>query len=417
MDDMDNLSGVEFENLCQVLISKMGFDVTPTKTTGDGGIDLIAYNEQPIIQGKYIIQCKRYSGSVGEPILRDLYGVVMSERANKGILITTGDFTSSAVHFAEGKTLELIDGKKLKALLNQYGIVISNASITNYSSTVRDALRISIHDNAQEEYDYLLQEKDKSSDNIIAYLRLLGFAEEAIFTYSVVDSFFNDSEKINNIKRCVAESEKYIDHVEKYPIQNKQTEFIHYSCLCVKMFHYLKLGELDKSLKLSLKILKWDGLSKSNVYYNGLGYLLALIINNDIQIYRLLGLYEKAESLYTEYSGFIVDYMYNLDQNYNLVDNIYQQKMLKSEFDILNINSLPSNNIGYFITFELNPVNIEHFINSSKWDTQKKCYPNRIVLTFSSINEIMGNNSKTFPFCNYNDATKMDIKMNANLLT
>jgi restriction system protein len=297
MDNIDNLSGVEFENLCQVLISKMGFDVTPTKITGDGGIDLIAYNEQPIIQGKYIIQCKRYSGSVGEPILRDLYGVVMSERANKGILITTGDFTSSAVHFAEGKALELIDGKKLKALLNQYSIVISNASIANYSSTVRDALRISLHDNAQEEYDYLLQERDKSSDNLIAYLKLIGYAEEAIFTYSVVTSVFDASERINNIKKCREESEKYIYCIENKSIQNKQMEFIHYACLCIKVFHYLKFGELDKALKLSFKILEWNELSKSNAYKNGLAYFLAIIINNAIQIYRSLEVVFTSEDM------------------------------------------------------------------------------------------------------------------------
>mgnify|MGYP000891218519 CR=1 FL=1 len=386
-------------------------------TITDGGIDLIAYNNQPLIEGKYIIQCKRYSGSVGEPILRDLYGVITSERANKGILITTGYFTQSAIQFAKGKPIELIDGKRLQLLLNNYGIAINEAPIINNSATVRDALRLSLHDNAQGEYDFLLQEGLKSSENIMAYLRLLGFSEEAIFTYSVVDSFFDNGEKINNIKRCIGESEKYIDHIENCPTQNKQTQFIHYACLCIKMFHYLKLGELDKALKLSSKILEWEELSKSNVYHNGLSYLLALIINDDIQIYRLLGLYGKAESLYAEYSEFIVDYMYNLDQNCNLVDNNYQQKMLKSEFDVLNINSLPSDKIGYFITFEINSDNIEHFINSSKWDTQNRHYPNRIVLTFTSINEIIKNGCKNFLFCNYNDTTKMSIKMNANLLT
>ncbi len=88
----------------------------------EGGIDLIAYNYQPLLSGKYIIQCKRYLGSVGEPIIRDLYGVVMSERANKGILMTTGTFTKSAVNFADGKQIELIDGIKMNKLLRSYAI-------------------------------------------------------------------------------------------------------------------------------------------------------------------------------------------------------------------------------------------------------------------------------------------------------
>lgn len=126
--DVDKLSGIEFENVCQVLVEKMGFTTQTTKASGDGGIDLIAYNHQPLLSGKYIIQCKRYAGSVGEPIIRDLYGVIMSERANKGILITTGHFTKSAISFAEGKPIELIDGIKLKELLTQYQLVSTSHS-------------------------------------------------------------------------------------------------------------------------------------------------------------------------------------------------------------------------------------------------------------------------------------------------
>lgn len=92
VNDINSLNGIEFENLCKNLIENMAFSVKTTKASGDGGIDLIAYNHEPVLSGKYIIQCKRYSGSVGEQIIRDLYGVITSERANKGILMTTGYF-------------------------------------------------------------------------------------------------------------------------------------------------------------------------------------------------------------------------------------------------------------------------------------------------------------------------------------
>lgn len=120
--DINSLSGIEFEHVCQKLVQNMGFETETTKASGDGGIDLVAYNSQPLLSGKYIIQCKRYTGSVGEPIIRDLYGVVMSERANKGILMTTGYFTKSAITFADGKPIELIDGVKMHELLSSYGI-------------------------------------------------------------------------------------------------------------------------------------------------------------------------------------------------------------------------------------------------------------------------------------------------------
>jgi len=122
LSDIHNLSGGQFEVLCQRLLESMSFEVVKTKATRDGGIDLIAINNQSITKGKYIIQCKRYSSHVGEPIIRDLYGVVMSERANKGILLTTGSFTSSAYSFAQDKQIELIDGTQLLLLLQRNGL-------------------------------------------------------------------------------------------------------------------------------------------------------------------------------------------------------------------------------------------------------------------------------------------------------
>lgn len=124
-ESVNNLSGVEFERLCAALVEKMGFVAETTRASGDGGIDIVAYSSQPLYKGKYIIQCKRYAGSVGEPIIRDLYGVVMSERANKGILMTTGKFTSAAVRFADGKPIELIDNGGLMALIGKYGVMSS----------------------------------------------------------------------------------------------------------------------------------------------------------------------------------------------------------------------------------------------------------------------------------------------------
>ena len=136
-NDINSLSGIEFENICKNLIENMGFSVETTKASGDGGIDLIAYNHELVLSGKYIIQCKRYSGSVGEPIIRDLYGVITAERANKGILMTTGYFTKSAIAFAEDKPIELIDGEQLDALLKRHGVSIGEFSTVSNEDITR----------------------------------------------------------------------------------------------------------------------------------------------------------------------------------------------------------------------------------------------------------------------------------------
>lgn len=117
-----HMPGARFESLCCSLVEKMGFEAEATKASGDGGIDIVAVSHLPFVSGKYVIQCKRYAGNVGEPVIRDLYGVVSAENANKGILMTTGGFTSSASAFAEGKQIELIDGNSLDNLLQQFGL-------------------------------------------------------------------------------------------------------------------------------------------------------------------------------------------------------------------------------------------------------------------------------------------------------
>lgn len=113
--------GESFERDVLLLIQKMGFEAKSTKTSRDGGIDIIATNSNPLLKGKYIIQCKDWCNPIGEPPLRDLFGVVHSERANKGILITTSTFTTSAKLFAQDKPIELIDGEQYLSLLFENG--------------------------------------------------------------------------------------------------------------------------------------------------------------------------------------------------------------------------------------------------------------------------------------------------------
>lgn len=115
--------GHALEEKVRALLQNMGLAATTTRATADGGIDVEAYSTNPIFSGKYLVQCKDWSNPVGESVVRDLYGVVMAENANKGILITTGRFTAAAERFAANKQLELIDGSALQTLLRKHGLL------------------------------------------------------------------------------------------------------------------------------------------------------------------------------------------------------------------------------------------------------------------------------------------------------
>jgi Holliday junction resolvasome RuvABC ATP-dependent DNA helicase subunit len=119
-----DMSGVEFERIITALLTRMEFRAELTKATGDGGIDIVAILDKPILGGKYLFQCKRYAPDnlVGAATVRDFYGAVTADKAVKGVLITTSDFTAQAREFAERVGLELINLGRLQDLLAQYGM-------------------------------------------------------------------------------------------------------------------------------------------------------------------------------------------------------------------------------------------------------------------------------------------------------
>ena len=52
---------------------------------------------------------------------RLLYGTVMHEGADRGILVTTSDYGADSVSFVSGKPLTLINGAQLLSLLEKHG--------------------------------------------------------------------------------------------------------------------------------------------------------------------------------------------------------------------------------------------------------------------------------------------------------
>lgn len=128
IDTRTNLAAMDwmdFENLIRELFekefSKNGGEVKITQASRDGGVDAVAFDPDPIRGGKIVIQAKRYTNVVGVSAVRDLYGTVHNEGANKGILVTTSTYGPDAYEFAKGKPLTLINGSELLSLLEQHG--------------------------------------------------------------------------------------------------------------------------------------------------------------------------------------------------------------------------------------------------------------------------------------------------------
>jgi len=121
---IQEISPDAFERLTQRLLRESGFvQVEVTGKTGDGGIDGKGIAKiNGLMSFHVIFQCKKYKGSVSAGEMRDFRGAMVG-RADKGLFITTGTFTSSAVKEATrdgAPPIDLVDGddlaKKLKHL-------------------------------------------------------------------------------------------------------------------------------------------------------------------------------------------------------------------------------------------------------------------------------------------------------------
>ncbi len=112
LEEMQNMTPMEFEHFVGSLFQKQGYSVTVTGKTGDNGIDIELSTIINGAQKRSVAQCKRYKGSVGESIVREFYGSYAGS-AEHGYLVTTGTFTNPAKIWAQNRPLTLIDGHEL----------------------------------------------------------------------------------------------------------------------------------------------------------------------------------------------------------------------------------------------------------------------------------------------------------------
>ena len=107
--DLGKLPLRELEEMVAELYRAFGHRAKRTGSTGDHGVDVVVQAKNG---EKWVIQCKHWHGSVGEPVVRDFYDVLHHEKADSGAIITTGRFTAQARDWVRGKPLYLYDGEE-----------------------------------------------------------------------------------------------------------------------------------------------------------------------------------------------------------------------------------------------------------------------------------------------------------------
>src|SRR5206468_5906411 len=98
---------------------------------------------KPFVSFRVLFQCKRYAGAVTPSQVRDFRGA-MAGRADKGIILTTGTFTTDARREAvrDGvPPIELVDGEKLLDIFEKLELGLKARAAFDVDDGFFDAFR------------------------------------------------------------------------------------------------------------------------------------------------------------------------------------------------------------------------------------------------------------------------------------
>lgn len=112
----------DFEYLVAHLYAEMGYRVGVTSARKDGGLDISARRDDAGQRECIAIQCKNPDkNKVDVKVVREILGVVSTEKLSRGVVVTSREFTRDARRFESAEPrVELIDGDALVELLNGY---------------------------------------------------------------------------------------------------------------------------------------------------------------------------------------------------------------------------------------------------------------------------------------------------------
>lgn len=135
LDRIKKCSPRFFEKLVVDLLVAMGYGGSRKDAgqaigqSGDGGIDGIIKEDRLGFDAVYI-QAKRWDTTVGRPIVQAFAGSLEGQRARKGVLITTSQFSQDARDYVTRieKRIALIDGEQLAQLMIDHSIGVTEVA-------------------------------------------------------------------------------------------------------------------------------------------------------------------------------------------------------------------------------------------------------------------------------------------------
>lgn len=136
LDQLKAASPAFFERLVIDPLVAMGYGGSrqdagrATGRSGDEGIDGIIKEDKLGLDVIYV-QAKRWDATVGRPEIQKFAGALQGQRANKGVFITTSQFSRDAEEYANviNSKIILIDGERLASLMVDHNVGVTPVGV------------------------------------------------------------------------------------------------------------------------------------------------------------------------------------------------------------------------------------------------------------------------------------------------
>ncbi|PFG56332.1 restriction system protein [Vibrio sp. ES.051] len=140
---LSSLSWLEFESYIGEYFKHQGYKVKQNLShKPDGGVDIWLTKDGERI----LVQCKHWkTRKVGIQVLREMYAVMIENQATKMMIVTSGNFTSEAIAYAQDKRLWLINGSELVHLIEDGRYHKDKAIVSDVTETPTTTLCPNCH--------------------------------------------------------------------------------------------------------------------------------------------------------------------------------------------------------------------------------------------------------------------------------
>lgn len=132
IDMLRTVEPTRFEKIVVDVLQAMGYGggrvgaARAIGRSGDGGIDGVIEEDRLGLDTVYV-QAKRWESNIGRPIVQGFAGALQGQRARKGVMITTSDYTNDARAYVASLStrIVLINGERLAEMMIDHNVGVS----------------------------------------------------------------------------------------------------------------------------------------------------------------------------------------------------------------------------------------------------------------------------------------------------